>query len=163
MEAGAFSIKPWESYLFSSRDPGKVAIQPPTPVNRNNLVVIKAIWSFWNPKKDFWIASVITIGKVKWNSNYRFQKLVTILRQRRVASNFCIYSFRRILYGTHLRCFSSITLDMLLKNPYIYLFSNCYTCCGVRTIMPFEAVYHIQVKTSHTTKRWKVYSCIVGT
>jgi hypothetical protein len=39
LEAGAFSIKSRESYLFSSRDPGKVAIQPPTPVNRNNLVV----------------------------------------------------------------------------------------------------------------------------
>jgi hypothetical protein len=43
LEAGAFSIKPWESYLFSSRDPGKVAIQPPTPVYRNNLVVITDI------------------------------------------------------------------------------------------------------------------------
>jgi hypothetical protein len=44
LEAGEFSIfKSWKSYLFSSRDPGKVAIQPPTPVNRNNLAVITTI------------------------------------------------------------------------------------------------------------------------
>ncbi len=77
MEAGEFSIKSRQSYLFSSRDPGKVAIQPPTPVNRNNLVVITAILVILQSSEGFCIASVITIGKVKCNSNYRFQKLVT--------------------------------------------------------------------------------------
>jgi hypothetical protein len=59
-----FSIKPWESYLFSSRDPGKVAIQPPTPVNRNNLVVITAIMVMLQSIIQRRIFELLTTGKV---------------------------------------------------------------------------------------------------